>query len=116
MYTVYKEGAGGIKYFKSLVSGICRKPWKKTQVKIFPREDSFQTNIRAFYPAGESAGYAGGIRSSAVDGFRVAEPLIRRVGVSPLGTVSGRLKIQVDVKKVSVESNDRGEKTNLLGW
>jgi uncharacterized FAD-dependent dehydrogenase len=33
--------------------------------------------IRHFYPAGEGAGYAGGIISAAVDGMRVAEALIR---------------------------------------
>jgi uncharacterized FAD-dependent dehydrogenase len=29
------------------------------------------------YPAGEGAGYAGGIVSAAVDGMRVAEQIIR---------------------------------------
>jgi uncharacterized FAD-dependent dehydrogenase len=33
--------------------------------------------IRHFYPAGEGAGYAGGIISAAVDGMRVAECLLR---------------------------------------
>ena len=31
------------------------------------------TNTRGLYPAGEGAGYAGGILSAAVDGIRVAE-------------------------------------------
>ena len=30
-------------------------------------------NLRGLYPAGEGAGYAGGILSAAVDGIRVAE-------------------------------------------
>jgi uncharacterized FAD-dependent dehydrogenase len=33
--------------------------------------------VRQFYPAGEGAGYAGGIISAAVDGMRVAEALLR---------------------------------------
>ena len=33
--------------------------------------------VSGFYPAGEGAGYAGGIVSAAVDGMRVAERLIR---------------------------------------
>jgi uncharacterized FAD-dependent dehydrogenase len=38
------------------------------------RDDSFQSlNTRGLYPAGEGAGYAGGILSAAVDGIKVAE-------------------------------------------
>jgi hypothetical protein len=32
-------------------------------------------NTRGLYPAGEGAGYGGGILSAAVDGIRVAEAL-----------------------------------------
>ena len=40
------------------------------------RDESFQSlNTRGLYPAGEGAGYAGGILSAAVDGIRVAEAL-----------------------------------------
>jgi hypothetical protein len=42
------------------------------------RDESFESNIRGLYPAGEGAGYAGGIMSSAVDGIRAAEALIRK--------------------------------------
>ncbi|MFV9511789.1 NAD(P)/FAD-dependent oxidoreductase [Tepidibacillus sp. LV47] len=42
-----------------------------------PRKDDFQSeNVEGLYPAGEGAGYAGGIVSAAVDGIRVAEHLI----------------------------------------
>jgi uncharacterized FAD-dependent dehydrogenase len=38
------------------------------------RDASFQSlNTRGLYPAGEGAGYAGGILSAGVDGTRVAE-------------------------------------------
>jgi uncharacterized FAD-dependent dehydrogenase len=38
------------------------------------RDDSFQSlNTEGLYPAGEGAGYAGGILSAGVDGIRVAE-------------------------------------------
>lgn len=33
--------------------------------------------VRGFYPAGEGAGYAGGIISAAVDGMRMAEAMVR---------------------------------------
>jgi uncharacterized FAD-dependent dehydrogenase len=39
-----------------------------------PRNEDFQSlNTEGLYPAGEGAGYAGGILSAAVDGIRVAE-------------------------------------------
>jgi uncharacterized protein len=38
------------------------------------RDDTCQSkNTRGLYPAGEGAGYAGGILSAAVDGIRIAE-------------------------------------------
>ncbi|HEY5580835.1 MAG TPA: NAD(P)/FAD-dependent oxidoreductase [Rhodoferax sp.] len=41
-----------------------------------PRGDDFQSvNTRGLYPAGEGAGYAGGILSAGVDGIKVAEAL-----------------------------------------
>jgi len=42
------------------------------------RDESFVSSIGGLYPAGEGAGYAGGIMSSAVDGIRVAEAVIRK--------------------------------------
>ena len=36
------------------------------------------TGVGQFYPAGEGAGYAGGIISAAADGMRVAEAILRR--------------------------------------
>jgi hypothetical protein len=42
------------------------------------RGDDFQSvNVKGLYPAGEGAGYAGGILSAAVDGIRVAEAVAR---------------------------------------
>ncbi len=37
------------------------------------RDEDYQSNIRGLYPAGEGAGYAGGIMSAAVDGVRIAQ-------------------------------------------
>ena len=37
------------------------------------------TNLKGFYPAGEGAGFAGGIVSSAIDGLRSAEKLIEHL-------------------------------------
>ncbi|NIM43041.1 MAG: FAD-dependent oxidoreductase [Hydrogenophaga sp.] len=51
------------------------------------RDDSFQSpNTRGLYPAGEGAGYAGGILSAGVDGLKVAEALARELlGQPPVG-------------------------------
>lgn len=40
------------------------------------RDDLYQTNIRGLFPAGEGAGYAGGIVSAAVDGIRCAHAVL----------------------------------------
>lgn len=42
-------------------------------VRITRGKDFQSLNIRGLYPAGEGAGYAGGILSAAVDGIKVAE-------------------------------------------
>lgn len=42
------------------------------------RDENCQSNITGLYPAGEGAGYAGGIVSAAVDGLRVAEHIIMK--------------------------------------
>ncbi len=43
-------------------------------IRITRNEDDFESqNTEGLYPAGEGAGYAGGILSAAVDGIRVAE-------------------------------------------
>jgi uncharacterized FAD-dependent dehydrogenase len=45
------------------------------------RDDRFQSpGLRGLYPAGEGAGYAGGIVSSAVDGLRTAEAIAAELG------------------------------------
>jgi len=45
-----------------------------------PRGDDFQSlNVRGLYPAGEGAGYAGGILSAGVDGIKVAEAVARQI-------------------------------------
>ncbi|MGL4990586.1 MAG: NAD(P)/FAD-dependent oxidoreductase [Sarcina sp.] len=43
------------------------------------RDDRFQSiSVEGLYPAGEGAGFAGGIISAAVDGIRVAEKIIEK--------------------------------------
>lgn len=42
------------------------------------RDEDYQSNIKGLYPAGEGAGYAGGIMSAAVDGVRIAQYICGR--------------------------------------
>ena len=37
------------------------------------RDETLQSNVKGLFPAGEGAGYAGGIMSAAMDGMRIAE-------------------------------------------
>jgi uncharacterized protein len=53
-------------------------------LRITRGRDFQSLNVRGLYPAGEGAGYAGGIMSAGVDGIEVAEALARAVlGASP---------------------------------
>ena len=63
----------GFSHPDALLTGVETR--SSSPVRIL-RDDSFQTNLRGLFPAGEGAGYAGGIMSSAVDGLRVAEALL----------------------------------------
>ncbi len=42
------------------------------------RDDSLESNIKGIYPTGEGAGYAGGITSSAMDGIKIAETIMKK--------------------------------------
>jgi uncharacterized FAD-dependent dehydrogenase len=48
-------------------------------IRIKRGEDFCSINTRGLYPAGEGAGYAGGILSAAVDGIRMAEAVGRLI-------------------------------------
>ena len=42
-----------------------------------PRNEFYESNIKGIYPCGEGAGYAGGITTSAIDGIKLAEQIIK---------------------------------------
>jgi uncharacterized FAD-dependent dehydrogenase len=48
-------------------------------VRITRNETGESVNLSGLFPSGEGAGYAGGIVSSAVDGLRAAEAVIRKI-------------------------------------
>lgn len=41
------------------------------------RDENFNSNIKGLIPAGEGAGYAGGITSAAIDGMKIFEEIIK---------------------------------------
>jgi uncharacterized FAD-dependent dehydrogenase len=51
-------------------------------VRIVRGEDKQSVGLFGLYPAGEGAGYAGGIMSAAIDGIRAAEAILDYVNAS----------------------------------
>jgi hypothetical protein len=51
-------------------------------------EDYQSINIQGLYPAGEGAGYAGGIWSAGIDGIRVAEAVALAIDISEAGEIN----------------------------
>jgi len=84
---VVSEGiAAGLRDFGSKLKGFDRpdavltgvETRTSSPVRILRNEDCQAESMVGLYPAGEGAGYAGGIVSAAVDGMRCAEALMRR--------------------------------------
>ena len=82
---VIKNLKQGILYFDKKIKGfadggaVITAPETRSSapVRILRNKDSFMSNIKGLFPAGEGAGYAGGIMSAAVDGIKVSEALVR---------------------------------------
>lgn len=64
----------GFAYKEAVFTGVETR--SSSPVRIL-RNDIYEANISGLYPAGEGAGYAGGIVSAAVDGIKVAEAIIQ---------------------------------------
>ena len=63
----------GFAMHDAVLTGVETRTSSPIRIK---RNDHFQSlNTKGLYPAGEGAGYAGGILSAAVDGIKVAEAL-----------------------------------------
>ena len=52
-------------------------------LRITRGDDLQSVNVKGLYPAGEGAGYAGGILSAGIDGIRIAEALATQITGSP---------------------------------
>lgn len=72
----------GIDYFGKKIDGFSNDDVVLSAVETrtsspvrIVRNDNFETNIAGLIPAGEGAGYAGGITSAAIDGMKVFEQI-----------------------------------------
>ncbi|MBQ7077616.1 MAG: FAD-dependent oxidoreductase [Lachnospiraceae bacterium] len=70
----------GIRSFGKKIEGFDRKDMIMSGVESrtsspvrITRDEKLQSNVKGLFPAGEGAGYAGGIMSAAMDGMRIAE-------------------------------------------
>ena len=60
-----------------ILNGPRKRTWKRlgssSPLRITRDENLQSLNLKGLFPAGEGAGYAGGIISAALDGERIAE-------------------------------------------
>ena len=66
----------------AILTGVETRTSSPIRIRRQP-EDLQSLNTQGLYPAGEGAGYAGGILSAAVDGIRVAEAVA--MSLRPVG-------------------------------
>ena len=74
----------GINSFSNKINGFNRKDAVLTGVETrsssplrIVRNEDMESSIKGLYPCGEGAGYAGGIMSSAIDGLKSAEAIMK---------------------------------------
>lgn len=81
---VFDRQIKGFAMNDALLTGVETRT--SSPIRIRRNDDNLQSiNTRGLYPAGEGAGYAGGIMSAGIDGIRVAEA----VALSMVGKPSG---------------------------
>lgn len=66
----------GFASYHSVLTGIETRT--SSPIRIVRNEEYEATKVSGLYPAGEGAGYAGGIVSAAVDGIKVAEKIMHK--------------------------------------
>ena len=75
----------GIEYFDKKIKGFANPDTILTAIETrssspvrIVRNENFEANIKGIYPAGEGAGYAGGIMTSAIDGIKCAIAILQK--------------------------------------
>ena len=84
---------GGFDMPDAVLTGVETRT--SSPLKIIRGKDYQSLNVRGLYPAGEGAGYAGGILSAGVDGIRVGEAVALQIASSlaaPMDCGTGLLR------------------------
>lgn len=69
----------------AILTGVETRTSSPIRIK---RNEQYQSiNTQGLYPAGEGAGYAGGILSAAIDGIEVAEAVALAITATHKGTL-----------------------------
>ena len=77
----FEKQIPGFAMHDAVLTGVETRTSSPIRIK---RDDDFQSiNTSGLYPAGEGAGYAGGIMSAAIDGIRVAESVALSICKKP---------------------------------
>ena len=69
--SVFGRQIDGFSMNDAVMTGVDTRT--SSPVRMTRGQDFQSLNVKGLYPAGEGAGYAGGILSAAVDGIKVAE-------------------------------------------
>ncbi len=73
----FEKSIRGFSLHDAVLTGVETRT--SAPLRITRGEDLQSLNTKGLYPAGEGAGYAGGILSAGVDGIRVAEALAKQI-------------------------------------
>jgi hypothetical protein len=73
----FEKQIKGFSQHDAILTGIETRT--SSPLRITRGEDLQSLNVKGLFPAGEGAGYAGGILSAGVDGIRIAEALARNM-------------------------------------
>ncbi len=71
-FVYFDKKINGFNKYDSILAGIEART--SSPIRII-RNDNLESNIKGIYPAGEGAGYAGGITSASIDGIKVSESI-----------------------------------------
>ena len=75
-FTEFDRKIKGFASHGAIMTGVETRT--SSPVRILRGDHLESVNVNGVYPAGEGAGYAGGIISSAVDGLKIGEAVIRK--------------------------------------
>lgn len=74
---VFNRKLSGFNFADAVMTGVETRT--SSPVRILRMDDGQSVNTSGLYPAGEGAGYAGGIMSAAIDGIKIAEKVAQNI-------------------------------------